>query len=261
MPIALGLCTHKSSMSSKLNSIRKACTPQRVSAGVVFLPLLAYAFPPFLVAELSFGLRLLFWVGVMVLALSVTGLVRKLMLNSPLLLNIPARDLAYAGLILSFFTPSLWLLAWILFTIGGHMAPGAQTVAVYGLLLVAGLVFVQRNDLQAAVALSPDIEKPRLAKRLPAGFNGQIYRLTVRDHNVDVVTSEGVFTLRSRFTDAIAEMEPVPGHCLHRSHWVTDASIAGVKKTNGKTFLKLVNGDLVPVSRKYKPMLEQDGLI
>ncbi len=261
MCIALGQCTYKSSMTSKLSLIRNACTPQRVTAGVVFLPLLAYAFPPFLVSELNFGLRLLFWAGVMVLALSVTGLVRKLMLNSPLLLNIPARDLAFAALILSLFTPSLWLLAWILFTCGGQMAPGAQTVAVYGVLLATGLVFVQRHELQAAVTPTSDEEKPRLVNRLPPDFDGQIYRLTVRDHNVDVVTSEGVFTLRSRFTDAIAEMEPVPGHCSHRSHWVTDDSITGVEKTGGKTFLKLVNGDLVPVSRKYKPMLEQDGLI
>ncbi|WP_253276828.1 LytTR family DNA-binding domain-containing protein [Ruegeria sp. 6PALISEP08] len=228
---------------------------------MVFLPLLAYAFPPFLAFELSFGLRLLFWTGVMVLALTVTGLARKLMQNNPALLRIPLRDLAYAGLILALFTPSLWLLAWILFTFGGQMAPGAQTVAVYGALLAAGLVFVQRNDPTTAKAAVPKAEQPRLVRRLPPGFDGQIYRLTVRDHNVDVVTSDGIFTLRSRFTDAIAEMELVPGHCSHRSHWVTDAAIVGVEKTGGKTFLKLVNGDLVPVSRKYKPMLEQDGLI
>ncbi len=252
---------HKSGMTSGINTIRNACTPQRVTAGLVFLPLLAYAFPPFLVADLSFGLRLLFWTGVMVLALTVTGLARKLMQKNPVLLNVPVRDLAFAALILVLFTPSLWILAWVLFTCGGHIVPGAQTVAVYGVLFATGLVLVQRNDLNPLMASTPDAEKPRLIRRLPPDFDGQIHRLTVRDHNVDIVTSEGTFTVRSRFTDAIAEMEPVPGHCSHRSHWVVDASIVGLEKKAGKTFLRLMNGDLVPVSRKYKPKLEEDGLI
>ncbi len=252
---------HKSGMTFKFSTIRKACTPQRVTAGLVFLPLLAYAFPPFLVADLTFGLRLLFWTGVMVLALSVTGLARKLMQKNPVLLNVPARDLAFAGLILVLFTPSLWMLAWVLFTFGGQMVPGAQTVAIYGVLFATGLVLVQRSDMNVSADPVPEVKMPRLFKRLPPGFDGQIHRLTVRDHNVDVVTSDGTFTVRSRFTDAIAEMEPVSGHCSHRSHWVVDASIVDVEKTGGKTFLRLVNGDRVPVSRKYKPMLEKDGLI
>lgn len=252
---------HKSGMTSKISIIQKAFSPQRVVAGLVFLPLLAYAFPPFHDSDLSFGLRLVFWAGVMVLALTVTGLARKLMRKNPVFLNVPARDLAFVTLTLALFTPSLWMLAWVLFTCGGYMAPDAERVVVYGALFATGLMLVQRNDLNAAASTESDPEKPRLVKRLPPGFNGKIYRLTVRDHNVDVVTSEGTFTLRSRFTDAIAEMEPVPGHCSHRSHWVTDASIVSVERKGGKTFLKLVNDDLVPVSRKYKPMLEEDGLI
>ena len=153
------------------------------------------------------------------------------------------------------------MLAWVLFTFGGQMVPGAQTVAIYGVLFATGLVLVQRSDLNVSADPVPEVKMPRLFKRLPPGFDGQIHRLTVRDHNVDVVTSDGTFTVRSRFTDAIAEMEPVSGHCSHRSHWVVDASIVDVEKTGGKTFLRLVNGDRVPVSRKYKPMLEKDGLI
>lgn len=252
---------HKSGMTSKISIIQKAFSPQRVAAGLVFLPLLAYAFPPFLDSDLSFGLRLVFWAGVMLLALTVTGLVRKLMQKNFALLNLLARDLTYVVLTVALFTPSLWMLAWALYILGGNMVPDTERVVVYGALFATGLMLVQRNDLNASANTESDPEKPRLVKRLPPRFNGQIYRLTVRDHNVDVVTSEGIFTLRSRFTDAIAEMEPVPGHCSHRSHWVTDASIASVEREGSKTFLKLVNGDLVPVSRKYKPLLEQDGLI
>lgn len=248
-------------MTSKLEFLRAQCTPQRVVAGVVFLPLLAYAFPPFLASELSFSLCLLFWAGVMVLALTAIWLARKVINKSRVLMNLPLHDLAYVALILALFTPSLWALAWLLFTWDGHMAPELLTVANYGVLFATGLLLVRRVDWRG-LEDEPEIKAtPRLARRLPSTFQGQIYRLTVRDHNVDVVTSEGIYTIRSRFTDAINEMEPVPGHCSHRSHWVTDAAISGVEKSKGKLWLRLVNGDLVPVSRKYRPMLEQDGLI
>ncbi len=250
-------------MTINFARLRSHFTPQRVVAGVVFLPLLAYVFPPFLAAELPFSLRLLFWAGVMVLALTVVWLARKVVERHQILVRLPARDLAYAVVILLMFTPTLWLLAWLLFTWGGHMAPEMATVASYGILFATGLLLVRRAEWhEVAVEPEPELKPmPRLARRLPEGFRGEFYRLTVRDHNVDVVTSEGTFTIRSRFTDAIDEMEPVAGHCSHRSHWVCDEAVVGVERSEGKIFLRLVNGDLVPVSRKYRPMLEEDGLI
>lgn len=248
-------------MTSKISLVRSACTPQRVVAGLVFLPLLAYAFPPFLVSDLHFLLRLLFWTGVMVLALTATWAARKLVHDKLAQANLPVRDLAFAALILALLTPSLWLLTWVLFTCGGQIAPEISTVANYGVLFSAGLMLVRRNERKIPGKDQIPGVSPRLLRRLPPSFQGQIVRLAVRDHYVDVVTTEGTFTIRSRFTDAIAEMDPVPGHCAHRSHWVTDAAIDGVEKKDGKIWLRLTNCDLVPVSRKYRPMLEQDGLI
>ncbi len=247
-------------MNIEVSEIRTVLSPQRIVAALVFLPLLAYVFPPFMDGELPFGLRLVFWVGVMIIALSATWTARKLLRDKLVLIKLPWRDLAFVTVMLALLTPMLWLLAWVCFTCIGKMAPEAHAVAVYGILFAAGLVLVRRGDLHTREVEEKPVQ-PRLVRRLPAGFEGKIFRLTVKDHNVDVVTSEGTFTIRSRLTDAIDEMEPVPGHCSHRSHWVTDASIMGVEKAEGKTFLRLVNGDLVPVSRKYKPMLEEDGLI
>ncbi len=231
---------------------------QRVVAGLVFIPLLAYSFAPFRDMTLSFPQRLLFWTGVMLLALSATWtagkLVRERLSHSGLLI----RDVAFALLILMLFAPSLWFLTWIVFTLNGLMAPGLLMVAPYGVLFATGLLLVRQRDEPVS---GLEASRPRLCNRLPAAFQGQIYRLTSRDHSVDVVTCEGTFTIRSRLTDAIAEMEPVPGHCTHRSHWVVDAAITGVEKEGSKTFVRLCNDDLVPVSRKYKPMLEEDGLL
>ncbi len=242
----------------KLSPIISFLSLQRVMAGLVFIPLLAYSFAPFRDMTLPFSQRMLFWTGVMLLALAATWsagkLVRERLNRSGLLV----RDFAFALLILTMFAPSLWLLTWILFTLNGLIAPGLMVVAPYGLLFATGLLLVrQREETAAPVEAAP---RPRLYNRLPATFQGQIYRLTVRDHLVDVVTSEGLFTIRSRFTDAIDEMEPVPGHCTHRSHWVVDAAIIGVEKECGKTFLRLINGDQVPVSRKYNQQLVDDGL-
>ncbi|MDA7965896.1 LytTR family DNA-binding domain-containing protein [Ruegeria sp.] len=244
---------------SKLSPILAHFSLQRVLAGLVLVPLLAYSFAPFHDMDLSFPVRLIFWAGVIALALMTTWvagyLVRLRVSESAVYL----RDGVFALLILCQFAPALWVLTWLVFTFNGTSAPGLMTVMPYGVMLAMGLMLVRQRDVTQPEEEIPQL--PRLYRRLPPGFEGQIYRLTVRDHSVDVVTSDGVFTIRSRFTDAIDEMDPVPGHCTHRSHWVTEAAILGVEKQDGKTFLKLCNDDFVPVSRKYRPGLEQAGLV
>ncbi|MCA0927755.1 LytTR family DNA-binding domain-containing protein [Ruegeria profundi] len=234
---------------------------RRVVAGLVFPALLAYTFQPFPKLYLPFSERLIFWFGVVGLALAViwgSKYVTKTYFTGA---YFSWRDVALVALILGLFVPSMWFLSYLLFSYGGQPAPDMLSVAPYGALLATGLVLIRGYDQPSAARPETAAVSPRLVKRLPGSFGGQIFRLTVRDHFVDVVTTEGTFTIRSRFSDAIAEMEPVSGHCTHRSHWVTDTAIDRVEKRGGKTFLRLKNNDLVPVSRKYKPQLEQDGLL
>lgn len=246
------------SVMSKLSPIFAHFSLQRVLAGLVLVPLLAYSFAPFRDMDLSFPIRMVFWSGVIALALAATWVAGKLVRARISDSATYLRDGMFALLILCQFAPALWLLTWLVFTFNGSSAPGLLTVMPYGVMLATGLMLVRQRDVT-----SPDDPQqfPRLYRRLPTEFEGQIFRLTVRDHYVDVVTSDGVYTIRSRFTDAIDEMDPVPGHCTHRSHWVTEAAIVGVEKQGGKTFLRLCNGDFVPVSRKYRPGLEQAGLV
>lgn len=103
--------------------------------------------------------------------------------------------------------------------------------------------------------------RPRLYRRLPEGTDGEILRLTSEDHFVDVVTTDGTHRLRMRLADAIAELDTVEGLSTHRSHWVAREAIAGAEREGGRQFLVLVNGDRVPVSRTYKPVLEEAGLL
>ncbi|MBL4767967.1 MAG: LytTR family transcriptional regulator [Rhodobacteraceae bacterium] len=107
----------------------------------------------------------------------------------------------------------------------------------------------------------PIVVQPRLTRRLPSDFEGPILRLAVRDHFVDVVTAQATHTIRLRFLDAIDEMDNVEGYCTHRSHWVARDAIIRAERIAGRIFLRIVNQDLVPVSRKCKTQLESVGVI
>lgn len=109
----------------------------------------------------------------------------------------------------------------------------------------------------------PPPPKPsvRLYSRLPDGTQGEILHLSARDHFVDVELDGALISLRMRFADAVAEMDGVPGHVTHRSHWVSNAAIDGAERDNGKLVLRLTNGSKVPVSRTAKPKLEEVGVL
>jgi hypothetical protein len=248
-------------MPNKLSSLVAEFTMLRVVAGAIFLPLMAIAFQPFQNMDLSFALRLIFWTGVTALALGVTWAARQLLKKWFAETPFTGWDLAFTFVAFALFVPSLWLMTLLVFSAGGQQAPDVLSVVSYGALFTTGLLIIRRAPVQSPTDHDINRFAPRLCRRLPQGFTGQILRLAVRDHCVDVVTTEGLFTIRSRFTDAIAEMEPERGHCTHRSHWVVDAAVTGIEKSHGKTFLRLTNGELVPVSRKYKPILEKDGVI
>ncbi len=149
----------------------------------------------------------------------------------------------------------------VVFPVGGQQVPNKFSVLPYGVLFTTGLILVRGHTQIELAQEGTEVLFPRVAKRQPESCAGRVYRLTVRDQSVEVVTSEGTITIRSRFTHAIAEMKLVSGHCARRSHWVADDTIVGVERKGGTTFLRLQNNDLVLVSRKYKPMLEQDGIV
>lgn len=110
--------------------------------------------------------------------------------------------------------------------------------------------------------LIPDMTpEPRLLRRLPDAAKGSVLYLSANDHHVEVVTDAGRHELRMRLVDAIDEMEPVEGMCVHRSYWVARAAIAQVERINAhKTQVHLITGDTLPVSRKYKVNLDEAGL-
>lgn len=99
-------------------------------------------------------------------------------------------------------------------------------------------------------------EEPRLMRRIEPDLRGDLWAMTVRDHYVDVQTSLGKASLLMRLSDAIAEVEGVPGAQVHRSHWVAWAGVSSVGRQGGKMTIYLHNGQMIPVSRNHRDKVE-----
>lgn len=97
---------------------------------------------------------------------------------------------------------------------------------------------------------------PRLMRRIEPALQGPVWAMTVRDHYVDVQTARGKTSLLMRFSDAITEVEPVPGAQVHRSHWVAWAGVGSVCREGGKMMLHLKSGHQIPVSRANRDKVD-----
>lgn len=81
--------------------------------------------------------------------------------------------------------------------------------------------------------------------------------LAAEDHYVRVITSAGEELILLRFSDAIAEAHLVKGFQVHRSWWVAEHAIKALEKNNASAELRLINGMLVPVSRRRLVAVKQ----
>lgn len=151
---------------------------------------------------------------------------------------------------------------------GGHLGV-TRLAGLYAkvLLLGAGLSFFHRSVVaQLTSGLQPSAtphavsparatvpEHPalcRLAARLPPADRGRICCLSMEDHYVRVHTEAGSQLLLMRFSDAIAELDGLPGLRVHRSWWIAEG-VADALDRSGRTAAFRVGHITVPVSRPY----------
>jgi len=134
---------------------------------------------------------------------------------------------------------------------------------------VFAISFVVAAVMQIAFVL-PDTEPqvaattsavPRLLDRIEYAKRGALIGLSVEDHYVRVVTTNGEAMVLIRLSDAIAETAPVSGLQVHRSHWVAMDHIIEVNRQKDRARLILSNGQNIPVSRTYMPKLKEAGLL
>ena len=102
------------------------------------------------------------------------------------------------------------------------------------------------------------LEAPFLS-RLSARSGCRLLHLRMQDHYVEAHTDKGSELVLLRFRDAIRELEGLDGMQVHRSHWVAASAVDRATRRNGRLFLKLTNGEEVPVSRSFAPALKERG--
>lgn len=134
-----------------------------------------------------------------------------------------------------------------------------QTIAVIlpvGLAYLAAQYFFSRRVHGTETGSSPAQSDPapsrtaRLSARLSAAIRSDILALQAEDHYVRVHTRAGSELLLMRISDAILELDGLPGTRAHRSWWVSDAAIVSTVRRARRTVHILANGVRVPVSRR-----------
>tara|TARA_R100001086_G_scaffold241592_1_gene168613 strand:- start:452 stop:1261 length:810 start_codon:yes stop_codon:yes gene_type:complete len=214
--------------------------------------------------------RLGFWTGVITIGIFADHLVRAVTMVFIRPQDQTRFELIAVALAILLFGPIVWWIGCYIAALNGNSAPPLLLAACYVLLIGMVLVIFRRltpefrrqAQLDDRIPYKSATQQPRLMQRLPEPVRGQLLRLSADGHFVEVVTEHGSHRLRMRFIDAIGETEPLEGHCLHRSHWVTRDAIQEVlKPTPHKILIRLTNGDEIPVGRKYKPDLEAAGIL
>lgn len=206
------------------------------------------------------GLRAVYWGTVITSGIAIGAVVNALFQTlcrrwHPLWIDVKA-----SLLITTLLAPLIFVLRAALDSMLSRSDLALGSIWINTALFVAPIFFLRRQLTGGGRTPGPD--RPRLMRRLPEPMQGAtLLHLSAHDHTVEINTDQGVETLRLRLSDAINEMEPVEGVSTHRSHWVARAAITGHVCDGGKLYVKLTNGDLVPVSRTYRPRLEALGLV
>ena len=132
---------------------------------------------------------------------------------------------------------------------------GVTVIVVHGAITLAKSVFAPADD-----AVPVDMQAVFL-RRIPLEKRAPLIRMEAQDHYLNVVTHAGSALVLMRMQDAVDALAGVEGLQVHRSHWVAQAAVAAHRRDKGRDFLILSNGDEIPVSRSYRPFVQEAGLI
>lgn len=215
---------------------------------------------------LTVSQRVLFWTPVIGIAVLVGTLIRAFVYG-PLKLH---GRLLGAGLIAlmtsAVLSPSLYILFNAMFPPVFSAFNSLMELVLLVISLSLGVCALRisaepegdrATPVAASVKNAPNVpHEPRLIRRLEADKRGAIWAISVRDHYVDVQTSLAKSSLLMRFSDAIAEVDCVPGAQVHRSHWVAWEGVGSVCREGGKMIVHLKNGHQIPVSRLHRDKVD-----
>ena len=229
-----------------------------------------------------FGTRLAYWMIVMLTGATIGAGVTSGVQSWGRLRNVPWVEAALNALLIS--------LPLTLAVVGtGMILLNMQRPSPVGLMINFGLVFLVSMAITAityAIALAqkgkplsvptatanaadvaaepsadtqPGLEQ-RFRDRLPHHLRtANLLALQSEDHYLRVHTDLGDTLILMRLSDAIVELNGVPGAQTHRSWWVSRDSVIKSARGDGKAMLTLRGEIEAPVSRNYLKPLSDAG--
>ena len=137
------------------------------------------------------------------------------------------------------------------------------SVSVVGLLVSVpmSLILSGRGAAPSTAEAARVAEGSSFLRRIPEKLGTELLYIATEDHYLRVTTERGSDLILLRLSDALSELAPSDGLQVHRSYWVARRALAAVERDEHRTFLRLVNGDRIPVSRTYLAALRKAGWI
>ena len=144
--------------------------------------------------------------------------------------------------------------------------PGFWLYFLYSAPVAAAITWIiylfrSSNDDVASTVATETNQAPTFVKRLKPALGQDLQRLSMQDHYVQAFTTLGNELILLRFSDALNEVQGIRGWRIHRSHWVAEAAVRGMRRARNKTYVILNDGAELPVSRTYLSHLREAGLV
>lgn len=244
-----------------LREIRKQLHRRPVLLSLIGTGLLMGIVGPYdTVSQMVLLPRLAYWLVVVFGTYLLAAFINALLVASldvaswPRWLRIPVLGLADGTAIMGFVT----LLNAAIF--GIFPASLNELTVTFAQLIAIAMIIVTLIDL-ALTSPAPAPDTIPLLDRLPLDKRGALIALSVTDHYVRVVTTQGADMILMRLADAIRETGSTQGMQVHRSHWVATAHITRVQRTGDRATLTLTGNHDIPVSRANISKLRDAGLL
>lgn len=229
-----------------------------VVAGV-FMALIA----PFQTHLVPLQIRLLYWVGLMVLG-SVWGHgMAAWIFRLPGLAE--RRWLAASLLTLAIGLPYT-VVVWALTGASFEHSPQLKNLPYYfgPVMLVSAamtaIAMLANQTPPQTHAAKPGAAPAKFLDRLPLKLKGaEVWAVEAEDHYLRIHTDRGSDLILMRLSDAVSELEGLEGAQTHRSWWVARSAVVGAKRNDGRAVFTLKNGVEVPVSRTWAKVLRAKG--
>ncbi|VXC85442.1 Histidine kinase [Oceanicaulis sp. 350] len=223
---------------------------------------------PFATIQESLPLRLVYWIGVMVVGGGLLAVAERLFSHLLPRMALWRRALATAAVITAPQTGVVIAAEALVFNNAVSLLLYARLLPAVFVISVAALsvMLLTRTALSRPANAVPEpsgeaAEPDLLAQHLPAQLrSADIVALQAEDHYVRIHTNAGSHLLLMRFADAIALAETTrPGHRLHRSWWAAADAISAIAYSRGSGQAELKGGITAPVSRSSYPALREAG--